>query len=304
MRKFITKTLLFILPIVILAVFMEYSLRQIPNIYAYKKDCLDKNAEKIEILILGDSHALNGINPSYFSFNAFNASHGSQPWDLDYEILNKYKDSFNNLKVIILNVSTHSFWRDFETLDESWRKSQYAIYAGIKMNSLPWYENTEFISNKFLTNINRLKRYFFSGELSMCDSLGYLKNKGTAYLQLPNKRHVIDNIFSEKNARILEKNLNILHSFSVFCSKRNVKLIFLVTPAYHTYRENTNTEQLNKMNETINDFVKEHPNCCYLNWFDDTDFVAEDFYNADHLNETGAEKLSKKLSQYIDTNAF
>ena len=33
----------------------------------------------------------------------------------------------------------------------------------------------------------------------------------------------------------------------------------------------------------------------------DADFVAKDFYDADHLNEIGAEKLSRKLDQEINS---
>jgi len=254
-------------------------------------------------LILGGSHTYNGVNPSYFSQNAFNASHGSQSWKFDYEIFKKYKDDFNNLKIIILNVSVRSLWYKMENSEEPWRKAKYVIYYKIGSNTFSLRENTEFFSSKFFTNIERLfKNYCIERiDLKLKYGLGYAKHIGTSSLQAIHGRHVINIISSKKNVMIFEENLEILNLFSEFCNQHNVKLIFLTTPAYHTYRENLPPEQINKMIETINTFVEKHPNSYYLNWFENSDFVADDFYNADHLNDIGAEKLSKKLANYIDS---
>ena len=96
----------------------------------------------------------------------------------------------------------------------------------------------------------------------------------------------------------------VINLFSEFCKQRNIKLIFLTTPTYSTYRENLNANQLKKTFETINEFVNTHSNCYYFNWFEDKTFVAEDFFDADHLSDIGAKKLSKKLSQQIDSLRF
>ena len=99
----------------------------------------------------------------------------------------------------------------------------------------------------------------------------------------------------------MEEKMNILNSFSEFCNQRNIKLILVSTPVYHTYRENIDKEQFNTTHEIINSFIDNHSNCYYFDWFDDVDFSADDFYDADHLNESGAEKLTKKLIQKIDS---
>jgi hypothetical protein len=45
--------------------------------------------------------------------------------------------------------------------------------------------------------------------------------------------------------------------------------------------------------------IDTHDNCYYVNLFEDTTFLASDFYDADHLNELGAKKLSLLLNKKI-----
>jgi hypothetical protein len=167
------------------------------------------------------------------------------------------------------------------------------------------------LSNRLIYNLLRLYDVYIQNKSDItCTELGFSPRKtyiseNAAALQETGKtvakRHTIDDMFSPENAYIFDENLKILNSFSKFCSQRKIKLILLTTPTYYTYRENLNPAQLNKTVETIDAFMKEHPYWYYLNWLDDSDFVANDFYDADHLNETGARKLSKKLSQQIDS---
>jgi hypothetical protein len=300
MKKFIIKTLLLLLPVIILAIPVEYLLRDIPNVYSFKKQYLDGHSNELEILILGSSHTYYGINPVHFSKNTFNAGCSSQSLDFDLAILNKYQNNLNNLKIIILPVSCFSL---FSNLEDRLVKN-YALYYEMSTNSLSI--NSELLSFNLTINLMRLYRYYIRKDGNInCTKLGWgaeYHSKNAKDLQETGKtaakRHTKN--FS-KSAQIFDEKLKILESFLELCNKRNIKLIFITTPAYYTYRENLDLEPLNKMLETINAFVKEHSNCYYFNWIEDMDFVAEDFYDADHLNEIGAEKLTKKLVRDIDS---
>ena len=110
MKKFISKTIFFLLPILVLAVIMEISLRAIPNDYKQKRDYMDSHSDEIEVLVLGSSHSLYGINPKYFSQKTYNMAYVSQSLDLDYKILEKYHNRFKNLKTIIVDISCFSLY--------------------------------------------------------------------------------------------------------------------------------------------------------------------------------------------------
>jgi len=306
MKKFVVKTLLLSLPIVILAISIEYLLQQIPNDYSYKKNYLDKYADKIQILISGSSETYFGINPVHISHNAFNASHVSQSLDYDLAIYNKYQNNLNDLKVIVLPISVSTFWSKLAEGGESFRVKNYVIYYGMDANSINNY--SELLSNELMYNFGRLYNYYILKKDDMtCTELGWgatYKSEEALDLYETGKiaatRHNKD-IFAENRIRIFEENMKVLNLFLELLNKKDIKLIFLTTPAYYTYRENLNSVQLNKMVETINNFVKQFSNCYYFNWFEDTDFEATDFYDGDHMNEIGAEKLSKKLSSAIDS---
>jgi len=305
MKKFIIKILLLLLPLFILAVPMEYLLRQIPNDYSYKRNYLDNNSSKIRTLIFGSSHAYYGLNPIYFSKNTFNASHISQSLDFDFAILNMYEKNLDSLQVIVLPISYFTLWGKLEDGSESWRVKNYIIYYGMHNTNLS--DNFELLNNKFLINCFRLYKYYIKKQDDItCTKFGWgttYKSEKAKDLEKTGKtaadRHTRKDMLSEKHVKIFEDNLKAINSFSEFCNQRNIKLIFLTTPTYHTYRENINAEQYKKMVDTLSNFVNTHSNCFYLNYFEDSDFVAKDFYDADHLNEIGAEKLSRKLSQYI-----
>jgi len=306
MKKFIIKLSMFLLPIVVLAFSAEYLLQRMPNDYSYKKSNLDKHSKEIQILIFGSSHAYWGINPDHFSKKTFNASHMSQTLNFDLKIFEKYQHDLKNLEAVILPISYFSLFTTLNEEDEAWRINNYTLYYGIDAHSFSDY--SELLSNKLTYNLSRLfNTYLLKKDNITCTELGW----GTTY-QSENaqdlhktgksaaERHTMSNIYSEKRIKIFEENMNVLYSFSKILNQRNIKLIFLTMPAYDTYRENLNAKQLDKMVETINHFVKECPNCYFFNWFEDADFVAKDFYDADHLNEIGAEKISKKLDQEIN----
>ena len=306
MKSFIIKTFLFSLPIVILLIPMEFLLRNIPNDYEYKKNYFDTHSDDIQILFFGSSHTYYGINPDYFFQKSFNAAHVSQSLDFDFEILNMYNDKWDNLKVIVLTISYFSLYEKLENVIDAWRIKNYTLYYGINANSLS--DNSELLSIQFKHNLSRLFNYYINNiNEKTCSELGWgvqSRFENAKDLQETGKKaakiHTYNDIYSDKNRNVLMENLEILNSFSEFCNQQNIKLIFITMPAYFTYRENLCAEQLNNTFDIINDFVKKHSNCFYINYLDDVDFVAEDFYDADHLNENGAKKLSLKLAHYID----
>jgi len=307
MRKFILKTLILSLPLLILSIPTEYLLQQIPNDYTYKKNYLDEYSSKIKILIFGASHEYYGINPIYFPIYTFNACHVSQTLDFDLAILNKYRNKLDSMKVVVVSIDYSTLFSKLEYSTEAWRVKNYTLYYGIKSKSVSNY--FELLNNTLDKNIYRLVNYYIKQNNDItCTELGWgtsYNSKNAKNLQETGKtaaiRHTVDYMFSKKNIKIFEENLKILNSFSEFCNQQNVKLFLITTPTYYTYRENLNAEQLKKMAETINDFINRHPNSYYFNWSEDSDFVAKDFYDADHLNEIGAEKLSKKLANDIDS---
>lgn len=306
MKRLLVRFSIFILPIILIAILMETLLRNTPNDYLFKKNYLDENSTEIETLILGSSHSYYGLNPEYFKSNTFNASHISQSLNFDYEILNKYKHQFRNLKTIVLPISYFTLYGKLESGGESWRVKNYVLYYGLN-SSTSFTDSYEILSNRLKLNIKRLVKYYLLGDSNItCNNLGWGTRYNSNYARdlkktgiSAAKRHTREDINSIKYRQIFDENILILNSILQWGKNNGVKILLLTPPAYETYRKNLNAEQLNSTISTTAEICSKYENCIYENLLDDSSFVAEDFYDADHLSEVGAKKLSELINLRI-----
>ena len=298
--------LIFLGPIIFLALFMELSLRKIPNDYLFKKEYLDANANNIKTLVMGSSHSFYGIDPSFFLTNTFNGANISQSLDYDYKILKLYENNLDSLKVLVLPISYFSLYSNLKNTSEHWRIKNYNIYYG--MNSTYALEyNAEIFGNNFKNNIGRLSSYYLRNNDNKTSSeLGW----GTDYSsensmnlfktgEIASLRHSWKDLHSFKNSPDYLENQEILNNIIRWSQKRDVKVLLFTPPAYYTYRQNMIKEQLYNTEKVIEQIALEYDNCIYYNFFYDTSFTSEDFFDADHLNEIGAKKLSLIINDLI-----
>ena len=308
MRKFIIKLILVISPFIIIALTMEYILRQIPNDYMYKSDYLDEHSNEVEVLILGGSHSYYGINPDYLTAKAFNAGYVSQPLNIDLMILEKYQDNFENLKTIIIPVSYPSLWTKLDKSAESWRIKNYVMYYKLKY-VFSLQSHTEIVGNNFNTNVRRLKNHYIGGRSYItCNKSGWgadYNSKFALDLDKTGKeaasRHSTENFSMPKSEREsnYKDNISILNNITNWALERNVEVILITTPGYKIYRENLNEVQLAAIMEISAQLSEKYSNCRYINLLNESSFGAEDYYDADHLNEKGAEKLSLLINDIL-----
>jgi hypothetical protein len=310
MKRFITKTIYFSIPILVVAILMEILLRITPNDYLFKKQYLDNNSSEIETIILGSSHSFYGFNPDYFSSKTFNASHISQSLNYDFEIIKKYHDRFKNLRNIVLPISYFTLFAKLEAGSESWRIKNYIIYYGLINSSKSLTDYSEVLSNRINVNFKRLVSYYVLGNSAIsCTKLGW----GTGYNsknardlvesgKTAAKRHTRDDIHSDKSQEIFNENILILNSIIQWCKENHVKILLLTPPAFETYRQNLNLEKLNSTIKTTSEICSKYDNCIYENLLSDPNFVAIDFYDADHLSEIGAKKLSELINADLGNN--
>ena len=306
MKKFIINTTYLAIPILVALIVMEILLRNIPNDYTMKKEYLDNYSNEIETLILGSSHTFYGVDPKYFTSNTYNVSHVSQYPNYDFEILKKYQSNFKNLKTVILPISYFTYFSKLKDGKEAWRIKNYMLYYDLDMsNSLS--DNSEVFGNKTSTNIKRIaSNYILNKSVITSSNLGW----GTIYNATEQKnleetgekaalRHTKKEINTEEGKQIINENISTVNAIVKWCEDRSIKIILITTPTYKTYQKHLNSEQLNLMINTNNEIGTKYENCTYLNLLSDSNFIAKDYYDADHLSEIGAKKLSLMLDQAI-----
>lgn len=299
MRIFITRSLAFFIPVIICIFIIEYSLRAIPNDYSYKNSYLKKHAYEIEVLILGNSHTYRGIIPKNLNFNSFNASYISQSLNLDFLIFNKYKNQLNSLKYLILNISYPSLFSSLETSKENWRLKNYNLYYNFNITIKP-KNYFELLSNTYSVNKERFFQYYINDKNQItCSNLGegtIEENKNIDISALKAvKRH------TKEGLPYYKEYLSGLNDIILYARVHDIKIILVTLPAYKEYANNLDKKQLKLMNTLLDSIVYSHNNVYRKDYLYDTNFIKEDFLNADHLNKKGAEKLTFKLNNYIES---
>lgn len=302
MKRFISNTLLFAIPVLLLIVSTELFLRNIPNDYSYKSNFLKKHASEIEVLYLGNSHVFYGIDPTYSNYKGFNAAHISQSLNYDLAILEKYKESWKSLKYVVVPIDYFSLFSTLEEGQENWRIKNYTLYYHIgRYRNIDQY--FEILNGKSEKNFSRIISYYVYGKSDVtCNKAGW----GTAYhsnikcdLDKTGSEAVNRHSYTTTNNPCFDNNVQTLESLIQVCNELHCKLFFITCPAYKTYLNRLNPQQLETTIQTIQQFTQKHPEISYHNFISDTSFVAGDFYDADHLNEIGAHKFTLMVNSLL-----
>lgn len=306
MKKFILKSILFLIPVFLFVILVENIIRSIPNDYSIKKEYLDKNSAEIEVLILGSSHTYFGIDPKYLRLKGYNSAYISQSIDYDFEILKKYKSHFKQLKYIIIPVDYFSLYSRLEEGTEKWRIKNYNIYYNVDSGSpFKLSNHFELLNGKVSDNILRANLYYkeHKNDNITCNELGWgtiYKSENSLNLSETGKAAAKRHTINIHNNIYYKENIKTINSIIQLANSVNAKVIFITSPAYKTYTVNLEPNQLNNTIHFMNKLSRNNPNVTYYNLLKEKSFIDKDFYDADHLNEIGAKKLSLKIDSIIN----
>ncbi len=302
MKRLIRNQIIFLLPLIICGIVVEISLRHIPNEYAFKEEYLNKNSDHVEVLFLGSSYAYFGVNPVYVKEKSFNTAHVSQTVDLDLAILEKYRNKWGSLKYIVLPIAYNTLYEQLKNTVESWRITNYTLYYGIP--SFDIQNHSEVLSNKLNINLMKLYSYYWKEQNRIrCNRLGWgidYNSRKQLNLEETGKESAKRNTI--KDDQTFEKNKEVLGGIIGFARKNHIRILFYTPPAYKAFVACLDKHQLEQTFKTAETLEIDNDNVSYVNLLNDTSFHAKDFYDADHLNEIGAKKLTIKIENLIIAN--
>lgn len=284
---------------------MEFATRKIPNSYKFKDNQLTSLHDSLEILILGSSHAYMGLDPQHFTSKTFNAANVSQPLCFDHYIAQKFIDRLPNLKYIILPISYFTLSSTFANTEEWYREIYYTLYMDYPKYGL--FSKQHYEMSNFSTANSKLIDYYIRGQdLEQTTSSGmskmyYLKNKAIKNWdngEFRAKAHSSKDFSGDIGC----ENLVYLNNIASLSHEKGVKLILITTPVRSSYSNHIDIDQLNQMYSAVNIIVNKYDNVSYFDFFKDTSYVDEDFYDSDHLTEYGAYKLSHTIDSLISVS--
>ncbi|KMQ64551.1 hypothetical protein ACM46_09830 [Chryseobacterium angstadtii] len=297
MKKLLKNIVYFIFPVVAVLVATEYLAENIPNEYSIKNDYLEKNSDTVEALYLGNSHVYFGINPEYSTHKSYNAAYISQSINLDWMIVGKY--NWKDLKYIIIPADYVSMYYTLETANDKWRIKNYNVYYHFRIGYNP-INYTEIFTGKIKDQVKRIDEFYIANQKNIqSNDLGF----GTAY-RYPSpldiaktskeaaKLHTFD-IRSDKYQNNFKINKAALYDLAAFAKKKNIKVVFLSSPVCKKYFDGCDKTQLSNTMKVYSDLLAKYPETCsHLNYMESSYFNESDFYDGDHLNNRGAQKLT------------
>ncbi|MCF8449918.1 MAG: hypothetical protein K9G49_08625 [Taibaiella sp.] len=304
MKQFLVKSVLFFLPLIAGWVLLEIRLQKIPNSYQQKKTMLEKHMKDAAVINVGSSHALNGINPEYFSKPGLNLANITQTIYYDKAMVAQHIDSMPALKMVIIPVSYFTLFRRLEDLEEDWRMYLYYYYWGIDVPGKSIFDINRYSLVTIYTPhvvLGMIRRGFdvkMSPDYSALgfegrDSSGHVRDityeKGKLREQYHAKGYNPENV--EEGRKLLTELISLLKS-------RNIEPVLVTTPVYTTFSSNANPRILADM-KRITDEIKSKYGCRYFDYFTDPRFNIDDFSDNDHLNKWGATKFSKIIDSEI-----
>lgn len=256
---------------------------------------MEEHAEDVEILILGSSHALDGINPEYIVFPSFNLANLGQTIKFDHFLFFKWADRCKKLKMVILPISYFSFF--FDDI-ENYREVYYSIYMDYP-TSYPTLEMLYYQPVK-----GKIKRSR-NGNNIECSKNGWacraLTDKDTL---LWNKDYVTKSLVHKQTAETwenIDSNYHRVCEMLTYCYKRNIRVVLVAPPHTLGYNRFLSKEQLAKTDSIISNLERLY-DVEYLDYREDSRFYDDDFIDQSHLSEVGAEKFTKLLMQDLQVN--
>ncbi len=292
MKSFLVKIGCFALAVLAVLTAMEVYVESMPNIARDKHQWMLQHSNKVKTLVLGNSHNLYGIRPDLLGEGAFSLAQQSQTYRYDCYLLQHYP--MKELKTVILNVDYSLLWEDFESVPkEEFQAMRYRIYMDCDLHPrLSWY-GFEVMYMPLVTE--KLRSLFTSGR-NRWDALGW----ATEYTKEARPQEWDDGKNrAEANTRhdtdIVSMNEGILRDIFDYCQKHHIKVILLNTPVSATFRKHEDPRQRHINDQALKKLLQDNPSVTYLDWEADQRFTSDDFYDSDHLNHEGAQKLTKAV---------
>ena len=319
MKLFLKKILFFVLPLFAFVLIMDFYLVNMNSLYKEKANGLAEHSNEIEILILGNSHATYGVDPSSFSIFAFNIANVGQSIYFDKELTLQNLKKLTNLKYVLISLDYHSLYFSRQRGE----RNIWSYYGnGIKYPS-DNYKKADISPFLFgydprvsfsLVKKNILNKWEFRDEdyfidydvelgVSLTDTTvkGYISFSGTEQDVFNNEYYInringFDNLINSSTEKELV--LNELGELISTLQSKGVKPIFFSTPTFREYNIFLDSSIINNNLIDSENLCKKY-NIEFLDYSINHDFIKDEFFNPDHLNKKGAAEFSRILDSRL-----
>jgi len=319
MKLFFKKILIFVFPLFLLVLGMDFYLRNMNSLYKEKLSGIIEHANEIEILILGNSHASYGVNPNYFTDYAFNIAHPGQSIYFDKELTLQNLESLKRLKYVFISLDYHSLYFSSQRGERNiWSYYGHGIKhpsedynkADISPFLFGYYPRVSF---SFLRK-DLLAKWKFRNHAQYLDfntEIGVIKTdvlaKGFVTFSGTDTGAFKNNYYQERmnghdnlinNSTEEEIILNELDELITKLHSKGITAIFFSTPTFKDYNKILDPDIITHNNLITKKLCKKY-NMEFMDYSINHDFIKDEFFNPDHLNKKGAARFGKMLDSRL-----
>ena len=272
-------------------------------------------SKKVIGVISGLSYVQYGIEVEQLKYPTANIAVGGM--DINYSILMVYKFIFMypDIKYVILPISYYEGFYDMNSSGRTYHKIMLErVILPVLMDRivLEYDENNSIFSSIF--NMNKLKddyeedwkiklsgRSYFN-EFHRRSGYGVLLSDCKKNSEEENYQQAMktvkgnESVYNEENkTKILECLRNFLNNME----EKGIKVLFFTPPTTKYIFEKMDSIIEENFYKYYVPFLKQYTCCTYLDYYRDTEFSFLDFEDYEHLGESGAYKLTKKINEWI-----
>lgn len=316
MKYFLKRVFIFLIPVLGSILCIEFYMRSFNSTYDLKLNSLIDESDKIEVLILGNSHAAFDVDPSQFDQYAFNLAQPAQSLYFDKRITLAHIDKLEKLKYVFVSVDHHSLYFSTIGIRDVWSYYTHKIEGkekvpfASKYSYLHGYTFKGFIANlksQYREIKSKKKQHIRALDLDIGVDLYAPINKGW-YGMLGNGSSGMTDKFCKRRASIFNSIVKRckehdeikkdFEDFIVQLKAKNITPIIITSPCYKPFLELLDKKIEEKNNSYLNEVCEKYK----IEYWDYSrlDIDKNHFFNCDHLNKIGAARFSKLLNTRLE----
>lgn len=306
MKSFISKFILFLIPIAIIVLVLENIVSKNPK--QAKSDYIYHHLEHTETMILGASTIACALNPEYMAPNSASMAIAGNTIEVDHRMYEKFVDKLPNLKLIIYDLSNgYLDYKDPKFDESASLLLHYNLIGNPKDKKI---RDLLVTTANFKYTINKTRDILLKGDKEDFNQYGFLTSLNETNYSFKNLNYnpekiknsaAVNEIFklhTFTNDKIYEDNFKLLRKMIRDCRDRNIKVVLLSTPKYSYYQQVQNDYAQRRAN-----FLKLMVDNKNVFFIDDelwNNNCTECFYDILHLNPMGAKNYSKYISKKLN----
>ncbi|MSP56571.1 MAG: hypothetical protein EXR69_13380 [Myxococcales bacterium] len=302
------RILLFCAPLLVLGGWLERGLAGVENSYSAKVRGVGAVMKDVEVLVTGGSGALDAIDPSGLSVPAYNLANASQSLHYDCAILSTLIEDTPKLRAVVIGAPLWYLSKELKNSPEAWRQHFYAVFWRVPMEDPP---------KSFITIQQHSYTALYTPPAAMEYAAagfppidGGLTADGWEPLEVPSpevaasgldpiwvRQHVAGHLAAMRTESEV-RNLAAVAALSERLNERGVPLYFGWLPVSAGYNAEFGPDARAHQRQMM-ERLKADSGVRLFDYSTDPRFSDSDFYNADHMNRVGAQKLTAVLRDEV-----